>query len=60
MVSCEPAMEEGTRGKEKKYIPSCGHDLELAESDGVDEVVVVKQQLLPDGFQPGKVNHCTA
>jgi hypothetical protein len=29
MVSCEPAMQEGKKGKEKKrrYIPSCGHDL---------------------------------
>jgi hypothetical protein len=43
MVSYEPAMQEGKKGKEKKrkYIPSCGHDLELEGSDGADDVVVV-------------------
>jgi hypothetical protein len=36
-------MQEGKKGKEKKrkYIPSCSHDLELEESDGADEVVIV-------------------
>jgi hypothetical protein len=54
----DPAMQKGKKGKEKKYIPSCIHDLEVEESDGADEVVVqVKQRLLPGGFQPSKVNH---
>jgi hypothetical protein len=60
MASCDPTMQVDKNGKEKKgrrYRPSCSHDLE--ESDGADEVVVVvKQQLLPNGFQPDKVNHC--
>jgi hypothetical protein len=43
MVSCDPTMQEGKKGKEKKkkrYIPFCGHDLEF-ESDGADEVIIV-------------------
>jgi hypothetical protein len=52
MASCDPTMQVDKNGKEKKgrrHRPSCSHDLE--ESDGADEVVVVvKQQLLPNGF----------